>query len=73
MDEEVVAPPEEVVTSEISGIDILELEEAVEILWKEGVYACSGMGCTGPIIQVSDANTQKAKELLEKAGYLASS
>lgn len=73
VDEEVVAPPEEVVTSEISGIDILELEEAVEILWKEGVYACSGMGCTGPIIQVSDANTQKAKELLEKAGYLASS
>ncbi len=71
--EEVVSPPEEVVTSDISGIDILELEDAVQVLWKEGVYACSGMGCTGPVIQVSDANTQKAKELLEKAGYLASS
>lgn len=68
--EEVTAPPEEVVTSDVSGIDILELEEAVQVLWKEGIYACSGMGCTGPVIQVSDANSQKAKDILEKAGYL---
>ncbi|NLL23805.1 MAG: glycine reductase, partial [Tissierellia bacterium] len=53
------------------GIDILELEAAVRVLWREGIYAASGMGCTGPIIQVSDANLQKAKNILKESGYLA--
>ncbi len=70
-DQEMVPPPEEVVTSEISGIDILELEAAVRVLWREGIYAASGMGCTGPIIQVSDANLQKARNILKESGYLA--
>ena len=30
----------------------------------------SGMGCTGPIIRVSDANLEKAHEELKKAGYI---
>ncbi|PWJ47502.1 glycine reductase, partial [Faecalicatena contorta] len=39
-------------------------------LWKTGIYAESGMGCTGPIILVSEANCEKAAENLKKAGYI---
>lgn len=67
--EEVEAPPKEVVTASISGIDIMELEDAVQELWKNNIYAESGMGCTGPIVMVSDKNLEKAIETLGKAGY----
>ncbi|KPU27065.1 glycine reductase [Caloranaerobacter sp. TR13] len=69
VDEEVEAPPKEVVTGSISGIDILELENAVKALWKNGIYAESGMGCTGPIVMVNEAKLQKAIEVLANAGY----
>jgi hypothetical protein len=69
-EEEVKAPPVEVVTSQIPGIEIMDLEDAVKVLWKAGIYAQSGMGCTGPIILVSDANLQKSRELLQQSGYL---
>ena len=39
-------------------------------LWKEGIYAESGMGCTGPIVQMSQANLEKAAGILKKAGYI---
>lgn len=68
--ESVQEPPKEVVTAQISGIEIMDLEDAVQALWKESIYAQSGMGCTGPIILVSDANLEKAKEVLAKTGYL---
>ena len=51
-EEEVVAPPKQVVTHQLSGIEIMDLEDAVKSLWKAGIYAESGMGCTGPIILV---------------------
>lgn len=69
--EEVEAPPKEVVTEEIAGIDIMDLEDAVRVLWKEGIYAESGMGCTGPVVLVSENNLSKAMEILAKAGYVA--
>lgn len=69
--EEVVAPPKEVVTADISGIDIMDLDDACEALWKEAVYAESGMGCTGPIVLVNEKNLDKAIEILAKAGYIA--
>src|SRR5690554_3482182 len=62
-------PDKEVVSAEISGIDILELETAVELLLRNGIYAESGMGCTGPIILVSDKNKEKAKEILASNNY----
>lgn len=68
--EEVKMPPKEVVTFSIPGIDILELEDACKTLWKEGIYSESGMGCTGPIILVSEANGEKAIEILKKAEYM---
>lgn len=68
--EEVACPPSEPVTSQIPGIEILDLEDGVKALWKEGIYAESGMGCTGPIILISDANAAKAREILTKAGFI---
>lgn len=69
--EVVTAPAKEVVTSQIAGIEIMDLEDGVQALWKIGVYAESGMGCTGPIILVADANLAKAQEELKKGGYIA--
>ena len=71
-DEEVKQPPTEIVTATISGIDILDLEDAVTELWKNDMYAESGMGCTGPIVQISEANLDKGIEILVKAGYVSS-
>ena len=68
--EEVKAPPQEIVTSQIPGIEVMDLDDAVQALWKIGVYAESGMGCTGPIIRVSDANLEKATAELTKCGYI---
>lgn len=68
-EEEIKAPPKEVVTENIAGIDIMELEDAVKVLWKENIYAQSGMGCTGPIVQVSQANIKRAVEILNANGY----
>lgn len=70
-DEEIKAPSKEVVTGTISGIDIMDLEDGVTALWKEGVYAESGMGCTGPIILVSEDKVGKAAEILKRAGFVA--
>ena len=68
-EEPVVAPPKEVVTGQISGVDIMDLDDAVAMLWKNGVYAESGMGCTGPVILVSEANVEKGIELVIKEGF----
>jgi hypothetical protein len=70
-DEEVVAPKKEVVTSQISGIEIMDLEEAVKSLWKQGIYAESGMGCTGPIILVNDSITKTAIKVLADAEFVS--
>ncbi len=69
--EEVKAPEKEVVTAQLSGIDIMDLDDAVKVLWKESIYAESGMGCTGPIVLVSEKNQEKASDILVKAGYKA--
>ena len=67
---EIVAPPKEVVTEAIAGIDILDLEDAVQALWKETIYAESGMGCTGPVILVSVANLDKSVEILKNNDFV---
>lgn len=69
-DDAVVAPAREPVTADIAGIDVMDLESAVELLWKNGIYAESGMGCTGPIVLVSDANLNRAADALRKGGYI---
>lgn len=69
--EEVKMPPRKVVTSDITGIDILELDNACKVLWKEGIYSESGMGCTGPIILVNPEDLEKAREILKFAEFLS--
>ncbi|KAF5045712.1 MAG: glycine/sarcosine/betaine reductase complex component C subunit alpha [Sedimentibacter saalensis] len=70
-EDEVKAPKKEVVTSQISGIEIMDLEDAVKLLWKNNVYAESGMGCTGPIILVNEANTETAIKVLQDNEFIA--
>lgn len=70
-EEEVKAPAKLVVTSQISGVEIMDLEDAVKLLWKNNIYAESGMGCTGPIILVNDANINEAIKVLADNEYIA--
>ena len=70
-EEEVKAPAKEVVTGQISGIEIMDLEDAVKALWKKGIYAESGMGCTGPIVLVNEAKLKDAITVLIEAGYVS--
>ena len=70
-EEEIKMPPKKVVTFSIAGIDILELENACRSLWKEDIYSESGMGCTGPIVLVSDEDGLKAQEVLKKAEFIS--
>ncbi len=69
--QKVEMPEKEVVTGSVSGIDIMDLEDAVESLWKAGIYAESGMGCTGPMVMVSENRLQKALQVLADAGYVS--
>ena len=55
-EEEVKAPPAEPCTASIPGIEVMDLEDAAKVLWKAGIYAETGMGCTGPLVMMSDAN-----------------
>lgn len=68
--EDVKAPPAEPTDEEIHGIDVLAIEDAVKTVWKEGIYAESAMGCTGPVVKVAARNAEKVKEILTEAGYL---
>ncbi len=63
-------PDKEVVTEQISGIDIMDLDDAVAALLNAGIYAESGMGCTGPIALVSPANREKAETVLRENKYI---
>ncbi len=69
--EEVKMPEQEVTDYEMHGIDILELEDAVQVLWAKDIYASSGMGCTGPVIMINTSKYEAAHEILLEAGYLA--
>ena len=49
---------------------MLSIEGAVKELWKAGIYAESGMGCTGPVVKVPGSLVERSKELLQKSSYL---
>jgi len=69
-EEDVTVPPSEPTDEEIHGIDVLEIEEAVKVLWKAGIYAESSMGCTGPVIKMASARIEIAKTVLKENGYI---
>ena len=68
--EDVACPPAEPCTASIAGIEVMDLEDAAKALWKHGIYAETGMGCTGPLVMMSEANHKKAEEILRTAGYI---
>lgn len=72
VEEEVAQPDKEIVTEEIHGVEILDLEDAVQHLWKQGIYAESGMGCTGPVVMIAEKRLSEAKAHLVDAGYIGS-
>ena len=63
-------PPREVVTEEIAGIEIFDLDNAVALLKEKGIYAESGMGCTGPVVLVNDKRHHEALETLKYGGFV---
>ena len=48
----------------------MDLEDAVQALWKAGIYAESGMGCTGPIVLMAADKKEKSLEILKAAGFV---
>ncbi len=69
--EEVPIPPKEIVTVEISGIEVMDIEDAAGCLWAKSIYAETGMGCTGPVVLVNESNEEKAREILLSAGFIS--
>jgi len=69
-DEESQEPLKEIVSEEITGIEIFELDNAVKVLKTKGIYAESGMGCTGPVVLVSTKNKEQAISILKVHKYL---
>jgi hypothetical protein len=68
--EKISMPSPEPPDFEINGIDVLSLETAVKELWKVGIYAESGMGCTGPVIKIPGRLIEQSMDILRKTGYL---
>jgi len=63
-------PDKEVVTEEIPGIEVFDLDNAVALLKSKGIYAESGMGCTGPVVLVNGKKHHDALEILKKGGFV---
>ena len=63
-------PAKEVVTAEISGIEIFDLDNAVALLKSKGIYAESGMGCIGPVVLVNEKKHNDARDALKDGGFV---
>lgn len=68
--QEVKVPPKKPVTADITGIDIMELDDATKALWAKGIYAETGMGCAGPVIMLAPEDKDQAKAILKEKGYM---
>ena len=68
--EEIKAPPAKPTGAEIAGVDVLDMEPAVQCLWKENMYAESAMGCTGPVIKVPKDILEAARDCLKRNNFI---
>mgnify|MGYP000844245976 FL=1 len=68
--DEIMPPAAKVTADEIPGIDIMELDDAVRSLWKEQIFAATGMGCTGPIILIAAEDKERALKVLQDGGFV---
>lgn len=66
----VIACAKKLVTEAIPGVDVMDIEDAVQSLWQDNIYAESGMGCTGPIIMIAPEDKDKALQTLIGHDYL---
>lgn len=64
------APLKKTVADSIPGVEVMQLEDAVWVLGKAGIYAECGMGCTGPIVMVAPEDKERALTLLKEKEYL---
>lgn len=69
--EEVSPPASKPVTEEISGIDIMVLDDAVKTLWKKEIYAETGMGCSGPVVLVAPEDKESAMQILKENDFVS--
>ena len=67
---EVKKPPVVPVDAEIPGVDVMDMENAAQALWKENIYAETAMGCTGPVVRIPAALKEKAVGILKAAGFI---
>ncbi|MDR1875850.1 MAG: glycine reductase [Synergistaceae bacterium] len=70
MEEKIEVPPAEPTDEELHGVDVLEIENAVKVLWKAGIYAESAMGCTGPVVKLPAKYAERGTAILKENGYL---
>lgn len=70
VEEPVVRPAPVPLDAEISGFDVLDIDTAVQLLWKENIYAEAAMGCTGPIVRVPGQAISRATDILHQAGLI---
>ncbi|MDL2317384.1 glycine reductase [Desulfovibrio sp. OttesenSCG-928-A18] len=68
--EEIPMPDVVPVDAEITGVDVLDMENALHTLWKENIYAETAMGCTGPVIRVQMKLRDEAARFLSRAGFI---
>ncbi|MDR3043379.1 MAG: glycine reductase [Desulfovibrio sp.] len=68
--EDIRKPPVVPVDAEIPGVDVLDMENAVQALWKEGIYAETAMGCTGPVVRIQVAAKENAVAILKNGGFI---
>ncbi|MCL2122460.1 MAG: glycine/sarcosine/betaine reductase complex component C subunit beta [Desulfovibrionaceae bacterium] len=69
--EESIAKPAVVpLDAEISGVDVLDMDKAVQALWKENIYAEAVMGCTGPVVRVQASVQSRAAVILRGVGLI---
>ena len=68
--DEVKAPPARPTEEEIHGVDVLDIEAAVTCLWRDGLYAESAMGCTGPVVKVPRDALTAALACLKRHNFI---
>jgi hypothetical protein len=64
-------PARKVVTEQIAGIDVLDLESAQGFLTSRGIYAETGMGCVGPVILVAPEDREQALRVLQENSMIS--
>ena len=57
-------------TFSVAGIDVTDIEDAAAVLLRAGIYAETGMGCTGPLVMLPERHKEQAVRLLREAGYI---